>query len=468
MGDVHVPSHAHYGAQTQRAVENFAISGLRLPRPFIRSLGLIKAAAVRGNADLNLIPAEYADAIQTAAEEVADGSWDDQFVVDVFQTGSGTSTNMNANEVIASRANELLGGRRGDTSPVRPNDDVNRSQSSNCVIPTAIHLAALHGIDHDLLPAISELATGLSQKATEFKNVLKTGRTHLQDAVPIMLGQEFSGWSSQLLHGLKRLRRSREDLLELPIGGTALGTGLNGHPEFASRICKRLSETSTQGVRPADNVFEAMASRDAIVEVSGTLKTIAVSLIKIASDIRLLSSGPRTGLGEISIPALQPGSSIMPGKVNPVMPEMMIQVCAQVIGNDAAITLGGLLGQLDLNVMMPLMAHNLLQSISILSTACRAFHQQCVSSGPEITGLPGNARGIVANSDRCRQLVELSLMPVTALVPRLGYHVCAALAAEATQTGKTIRQLVQEKNLLTAAEADSLLDLTAMTGVSTS
>ena len=464
MGDVDVPADAHYGAQTQRAVVNFRISGLRFPRRFIRALGQVKTAAAEVNRDLGLLRPETADAIRRAAIEVSDGRWDDEFVLDIFQTGSGTSTNMNANEVIASRANELSGGSKGDHAPIRPNDEVNRCQSSNDVIPTTIHLAALDGIDHDLLPAIEMLALGLETKAEEFRDVLKTGRTHLQDAVPMMLGQEFGGWASQLRHGIARIQSARRNLLELPIGGTALGTGLNAHPEFAGRMCAALAKSATPGLRRADNLFEAMSSRDALVEASGTLKTVAVSLIKIAGDIRLLSCGPRTGFSEIAIPELQPGSSIMPGKVNPVMPEMMIQVCAQVIGNDAAVTLGGLLGQLDLNVMMPLMAHNILQSIGILAAACRTFDERCVSKGPELHGSPDNVRGIVANRERCRTLVESSLMPVTALVPILGYGTAAAIADEARRTDRTIREIVLAKNLVSAADLDSLLDLTGMTG----
>jgi len=465
MGEVAVPVEAHYGAQTQRAVENFAISGLRFPRAFLRTLGLVKAAAAQVNQELGLLDERQAVAIQTAATEVASGRWDDQFVVDIFQTGSGTSTNMNANEVIASRANELLGGQRGDTIPVRPNDEVNKCQSSNDVIPTAIHLASLEQIDQQLLPAVDQLASGLESKASEFRDVLKTGRTHLQDAVPMMLGQEFSGWASQLRHGQQRLRTARLHLLELPIGATALGTGLNAPPDFGHRMCEILGRTATTGVRVADNLFEAMGSRDALVETSSLLKTLAVSLMKIANDIRLLSSGPRAGIGEIHLPELQPGSSIMPGKVNPVMPEMLTQVCAQVIGNDAAITVGGLMGQLNLNAMMPVMAHNLLQSISILAIACRTFDERCVSHGPAIAESPHNQHGISANRERCRMLVESSLMPVTALVPKLGYRVAADIAQEANRSGRTIRQVVLEKKLFSDAELDGLLDLTRMTGL---
>jgi len=464
MGEVYVPTDAHFGAQTQRAVDNFRISGIRFPRLFIRSLGLVKAAAAEVNRDLKLLENELADAIITAANEVAAGDWDEDFVLDIFQTGSGTSTNMNANEVIASRANELIGGTKGDTKPIRPIEDVNRCQSSNDVIPTAIHLAALDGIDHDLLPAIEKLAMGLETKAREFHDVLKTGRTHLQDAVPVLLGQEFSGWASQLRHGIARILSVRTHLLELPIGGTALGTGLNAHPQFAVCMIGVLARTANPGVRNADNLFEAISSRDALVEASGALKSLAVSLIKIAGDIRLLASGPRTGIAEISLPELQPGSSLMPGKVNPVMPEMMIQVCAQVIGNDAAVTLGGLLGQLDLNAMMPLMAHNILQSISILAAACRSFNDKCVSHGPAMPDRPDIVNGIAANRERCRMLVESSLMSVTALVPQIGYQNSADIACEALRTGKTIREIARERQLIADDELDSILDLTRMTG----
>ena len=465
MGEVDVPTAAHYGAQTQRAIDNFRISGIRFPRQFIRWLGLVKAAAAEVNGELKLLTNEVADAILTAANEVAAGQWDEDFVLDIFQTGSGTSTNMNANEVIASRANELIGGTKGDIKPIRPIEDVNRCQSSNDVIPTAIHLAALDGIDHDLLPAVEKLAAGLESKSREFHDVLKTGRTHLQDAVPILLGQEFSGWASQLRHGIARILSVRTHLLELPIGGTALGTGLNAHPQFAITMIRVLARTANPGVRNADNLFEAIGSRDALVEASGTLKSLAVSLIKIASDIRLLASGPRAGIAEISLPELQPGSSLMPGKVNPVMPEMMIQVCAQVIGNDSAVTLGGLLGQLDLNAMMPLMAHNILQSISILAAACRTFNDRCISHGPAMRDRPDNVNGISANRERCRMLVESSLMSVTALVPQIGYQNSAEIACESLRTGKTIREIVGEKQLISDSELDSVLDLTRMTGL---
>ena len=463
MGPVDVPADSHYGAQTQRAAENFPISGIRFPRRFIRALGLIKGAAGRVNEDLGLIRSDHAAAIIQAASEIVDGRWDDEFVLDIYQTGSGTSTNMNANEVISSRANELLGGRKGDRQPIRPNDEVNKCQSSNDVIPTAIHLAALEGLREDLLPAMELLASSLEDKAAEFGDVLKTGRTHLQDAVPIMLGQEFSGYASQVRHGIARISTTMTHLHEVPIGGTALGTGMNAHPEFGRRVSAELTRTTGITLREADNNFEAIGARDALVETSGALKVVAVSLIKIASDIRLLSCGPRTGIAEISIPVVQPGSSIMPGKINPVICEMMIQVGAQVIGNDAAVTMGGAFGQLDLNVMMPLMAHNLLQSIGLLANGTSVFTDRCVAQGPEIPDNPNNVMGIVANRDRCRALVENSLMPVTALVPRLGYAEAARIAKEAYATGKTVREVVIESNLIPETELDAVLNLAAMT-----
>lgn len=468
MREVCIPADVHYGAHTQRAVENFQISGIRFPSEFIRSLALIKAAAAKVNGDLRLLSPEVAEAVEEAAKEVAAGQWDAEFVLDIFQTGSGTSTNMNANEVIASRANELILGKRGASKtatipgPVRAIEDVNRCQSSNDVIPTSIHLAALDGIDHDLLPAVDQLARGLEAKAHEFRDVLKTGRTHLQDAVPMFLGQEFSAWASQLRNGIDTIKSARMHLLELPIGGTALGTGINSHPEFATRMIEVLKRTANPDIRPAANLFEGIGSRDALVQASGTLKSLAVSLIKIAGDIRLLASGPRTGIGEISLPELQPGSSLMPGKVNPVMPEMMIQVAAQVIGHDATVTLGGVLGQLDLNAMMPVITHNILMSIRILAAACRTFDDKCVSHGPAMAQRPDNHHGISANRERCRMLVESSLMSVTALVPVIGYRKSAELAQEAWRTGKTIRQVASDQQLISETLLDSLLDLTNM------
>lgn len=450
LGEVAVPADVHYGAQTQRARDNFPISNLRLPRVFIKALGRIKQSAAAVNQELGLLEPDTARWISLAAEEITQGKWDPEFVVDIFQTGSGTSTNMNANEIIASRANELAGGRKGDRSPIRPNDEVNKSQSSNDVIPTAIHLAVLDATDGELLPALGCLAATLEKQAGKQDKVLKVGRTHLQDAVPIRLGQEFSAYAAQVRRAIKRIESTRGDLLELPIGGTAVGTGINAHPEFGRRMCARLAKEADKSFREAANKFEALAGRDALVEFSGSLRSCAVSLAKIASDIRLLASGPRAGFGEINLPELQPGSSIMPGKVNPVMPEMLIQVCAKVIGNDASVALGGLLGQLELNTMLPLMAHNTLESVSILATASRTFADRCVE-------------GISANPKRCRELVEKSLMPVTALVPRLGYAKAAEIAREAGAKGKTIREIVLALKLIPERELDSLLDLSGMT-----
>src|SRR5258705_7668617 len=382
MGEMRVPADAYYGAQTARAVENFPISGLKFSRPFIRALGLIKKHAAIVNQSLGLLDAKLANAIQHAAQEVADGTLDAHFVVDIFQTGSGTSTNMNANEVIARRATELLGaGGASSVEPVRvhPNDHVNRGQSSNDAIPTAIHLAALHEIEFRLIPALKELQQTLTKKAAEFDHILKIGRTHLQDATPMRLGQEFSGYASQVEHGIRRVENVRPHLGELALGGTAVGTGLNTHPEFARRVIEGLARETKLNLREAPNHFEAQAARDACVEASGALKTVAVSLIKIANDVRWLGSGPRLGLGELKLPATQPGSSIMPGKVNPVMCEMVIQVGAQVIGNDAAITFAGTFGNFELNTMLPVIAHNLLQTIDLLTSASRVFAKRCVS-----------------------------------------------------------------------------------------
>ncbi len=463
LGEVQVPADAHWGAETQRAIDNFPVSDVRFPRRFIRALARIKVAAARVARNAGHLAPDVADAIVRAGTEVAEGAWDAQFPLDVFQTGSGTSTNMNMNEVVASRANELLGGSRGDRAPVRPNDDVNRSQSSNDAIPTAIHLAALDALDTLLLPAMDALAAGLDRKAVEFSDVLKAGRTHLMDAVPIMLGQEFSGWAEQVRKGAARVRQARGALLELPIGGTAIGTGLNAPPDFGRLVCEALAAETGLAVREPANRFEAMASRDAVVEVSAALRGVAVSLFKVASDIRLLASGPRTGFGEIHLPELQPGSSIMPGKVNPVMPEMMLQVCAQVMGNDASIAVAGMSGTLDLNTMMPVMAHNLLQSAEILGSACRLFDARCVSGGPDLPGKPDNSTGITPNRERCRSYAELSLMAVTALAPRLGHATAAGIAQDALRSGRTLRDLVLERNLIPNDELDRLLDLEGMT-----
>ncbi len=449
MGEMKVPAKAYYGAQTARAVENFPISGLRFSRPFIRALGLIKKHAAITNAELGLVPPKIAEAIERAAQEVADGKWDEQFVVDIFQTGSGTSTNMNANEVIANRAIEILGGKRGDKS-VHPNDQVNCGQSSNDVIPTAIHLAALEAIERQLIPALKELRAALETKAKTFDNILKIGRTHLQDATPIRLGQEFSGYVSQVEHGIGRLSALETNLGELALGGTAVGTGINTHIDFASRTIKGIAKETGLKLREAVNHFEAQGSRDAAVEASGALKTVAVSLIKIANDIRLLGSGPRCGIGELKLPATQPGSSIMPGKVNPVMCEMLIQAGAQVIGNDAAITFGGAFGNFELNVMMPVIAHNLLQSIELLTNGARVFARRCVA-------------GLEADIAKYEGNIENSLAMGTALAPVIGYDKAAKIAKIAYETGATIRQVAEELSGLDKAKLDQLLDARSQT-----
>jgi len=444
LGEVFVPEDAYYGAQTQRAVENFPVSGLRFTRPFIRSLGLIKQFAAVVNRELGLLDGEPAGAIAAAAREVVEGLLDDQFVVDVFQTGSGTSTNMNANEVIAGRANEILTGKRGGKAPVHPNDHVNLGQSSNDVIPSVIHLAALTQIRGRLIPALTSLGGSLEEKEREFRDVHKIGRTHLQDAVPIRLGQELGGYARQVEWAVARLDRAQESLSELALGGTAVGNGVNTHEEFAARVIEMLARETGCSLREAENHFEAQAARDAAVEASGVLKTVAVSLMKIANDIRWLASGPRCGLGEIQIPSLQPGSSIMPGKVNPVIPEVVIQAAAQVIGNDTAITIGGQWGVLELNTMLPLIAHNLLQSISLLTNGAALLREKCVT-------------GIKANREKCEANIEQSLALVTHLVPALGYDRAAALAKEAYATGRTVRQVVLDKGVVPEDELDRLL-----------
>jgi fumarate hydratase class II len=445
MGTVHVPEKAYYGAQTQRAVENFTISGLRFPQPFLRALGLIKKHAARVNLSLELLEPKLAEAVLGASEEVVDGNHDDQFVVDVFQTGSGTSANMNANEVIAGRANEILTGKRGGRLPVHPNDHVNLGQSSNDVIPSTIHIAALTEIRNRLLPSMHRLQKDLNEKSAELKDVRKIARTHLQDAVPMSLGQEFSGYARQIELGIDRIKSVETALSELALGGTAVGTGLNTHPDFAARVIAGISQETGCLFREAQNHFEAQAAQDAVVETSGALKTLAVSLIKIANDIRWLSSGPRCGLGEINVPSLQPGSSIMPGKVNPVIPEAVLQVAAQVIGNDIVITLSGQAGNFELNVMLPVIALNLLQSIHLLEGAITSFREKCI-------------KGISANLEKCTSNLEQSLALVTALVPAIGYDKAAALAKEAYETGKTVREVASRARFLPEGEVNKILD----------
>lgn len=444
LGRVEVPSEAYYGAQTLRARENFPISGIRFPSSFIRNLGRVKKHAARVNLELGLLDAGRAEAIAAAADEVVEGLLDGQFVLDVFQTGSGTSTNMNANEVIAGRANEILTGRRGGKSPVHPNDHVNLGQSSNDVIPSVLHMAALTEIRKRLVPALEGLAEALEEKALEFHDVAKLGRTHLQDAVPVTLGDEFGGYARQVRLGIRRLLATEERLSELALGGTAVGNGVNTHSEFARRVIARIAEETGLPFREAENHFEAQAAQDAAVEASGALRTVAVSLAKIANDIRWLASGPRCGLGEIELPSLQPGSSIMPGKVNPVIPEVVIQVAAQVTGNDVAVGIGGQGGYFELNTMLPVIAHNLLQSVELLASAASAFDVKCV-------------RGIRADRERCAGMIERSLALSTYLVPAIGYDRAAALSKEAHRTGRTVREVALESGLLTEAELDELL-----------
>ena len=449
MGEFQVPAEAYYGANTMRAALNFPISDLRFPRSFISAIAFIKQTAATVNAELGLLDKTLADAIEQAAQEVMDGDLDDQFIVDIFQTGSGTSTNMNANEVISNRAIELMGGVIGSRSPVHPNDHVNIGQSSNDVIPTAIHLSALLAIHDDLIPALQQLQEGLAQKAEEFMPVIKTGRTHLQDATPIRLGQEFLGYAGQVERGIERLRHAERELGEVALGGTAVGTGVNTHPEFAARVCASLSETLGVEVRETTNHFQSQSTLDNVVEASGSLKTVAVSLMKICNDIRWLGSGPRGGIGEIELPEVQPGSSIMPGKVNPVIPESVCQVAAHVIGNDAAIVVGGQSGNFEINVMMPVCAYNLLQSIDLLASAARNLEEQCI-------------RGLKATSAG-PDMVERGLAIVTTLVPHIGYDASAAIAKEAQATGKTVKEVAIDMTDLSSAELDDILDPSGMT-----
>jgi fumarate hydratase class II len=455
MGELTVPALAYYGAQTQRAAQNFQISRLRFPREYLWALGLIKKSAAQANTDLGNLAADLAEPIIRAASAVAEGKHDDQFVLDIFQTGSGTSTNMNANEVIAGLANEAKSGVRGGRTPVHPNDAVNMSQSSNDVIPTALHIAALHQISRHLIPALRTLHDRLARRAEAFDNVIKTGRTHLQDAVPIRLGQEFSGYASAVEHGIQRVEHCCVHLSELPIGGTAVGTGLNCHPEFPGRIVAALSQATGLPLRLAANSFECMAQRDAAVEASGAIKTVAVSLSNIANNLRLLGSGPRCGLGEIRLPELQPGSSIMPGKVNPVISEAVMMVTAKIVGNDATITWANALGSnFELNVMMPIIIHALLESIEILGTAAEHLANKCVDATQYLAGTQheGVTR-VEADLDRCAELAEKSLAIGTALAPRIGYDNAVAIARTAYREGRTIRDVAMELSGLSPKEA---------------
>jgi fumarate hydratase class II len=424
--------------ETDKAIENFPISGERMPTQVVRMLARVKAEAARVNADLGLLDPDRAARIATAAEAVAAGEHDDQFPIDVFQTGSGTSTNTNVNEVVSSLAGE----------GVHPNDHVNLGQSSNDTFPTAVHLAALHAATHDLLPALDTLATSLQAKAAELGDVVKPGRTHLMDAVPVTLGQEFAGYAAQVREGAERVRAALPRVGKLPLGGTAVGTGLNAHPEFAARVRERVAAATGLELSPPAHPFEAQGARDALVEQSGALKTVAVSCTKLATDIRWMGSGPRAGLAELFLPELQKGSSIMPGKVNPIMAEVLTQVSAQVIGNDTAITVGGLSGAFELNVYIPLMARNLLQSITYLAAACRAFAARCVD-------------GITANRERAQALAESTLVLVTALNPVVGYDAAAAISKEAAATGRSLREVAIDHGVAPGI-LDKVLDLRAV------
>jgi fumarate hydratase class II len=444
LGVVEVPADRYWGAQTARSLANFRIGDETMPRELIRALGVLKLAAARTNTELGVLDREKAEKISQAAQEVIDGALDDHFPLVVWQTGSGTQTNMNANEVIANRAIELAGGEIGSKDPVHPNDHVNRGQSSNDTFPTAMHIAAAERIVHHLLPAMEHLRNALAGKAKNFDDIVKIGRTHLMDAVPLMLGDEFSAWAHQVDKSLERVRGSLPDLYELALGGTAVGTGLNTHPEFAERATAEISQITGLPFVSAPNFFEALGAHDAVVQMSGTLKSVAVSLMKIADDVRLLGSGPRTGLAEIILPANEPGSSIMPGKVNPTQSEALAMVAAQVMGNDVSIAVGGSGGFLQLNVFKPMMISNLLQSIRLLGDACRSFADNCVS-------------GIEPDRDRIAELVDRSLMLVTALNPKIGYDNAAKVAKKAHEEGITLKEAAVALKLLTAEEFDSLV-----------
>jgi fumarate hydratase class II len=446
LGEMKVPADALYGPQTQRAVENFPISGQRFGRRFIQALGIIKRSAAETNAEQGHLDAKVADAIVAAAAEVAEGKWDDQFVLDIYQTGSGTSTNMNTNEVVAHRATELLEGG----GSVHPNDHVNFGQSSNDVIPTAIHVAARVAIEEELLPALEHMRAALAAKAEAFDGIVKSGRTHLMDATPVRLGQEFGGYATQVSKGMARVRAAGAELEELALGGTATGTGINTHPEFSARTVARIAAATGVAFREADDHFEAQGAKDAAVNVAGALNTVATSFMKIADDIRWLGSGPTSGIHEIGLPAIQPGSSIMPGKVNPVMSEAMMMVCARVMGNHTTVTVAGSRGNFELNVMMPVLAHALLESITLLANIARAFTDNCVV-------------GIEANEDRARDLLEKNPSIATALNPYIGYDEAAVVAKESAKRGVSVRDVVRERGLLPEDQIDGALDVRSMT-----
>ena len=441
MGQIEVPSDRYWGAQTQRSVQNFKIGGERFPREMIWALGIVKQSVAEVNRDLGLLTPDETEVIRQATQEVIDGKLDDHFPLVVWQTGSGTQTNMNVNEVVANRAIEILGGVLGSKKPIHPNDHVNKSQSTNDSFPTAIHLAVVDRIEHHLKPMVTRLRESLADKSDEFAEIVKIGRTHLQDATPLTLGQEFSGYVQQLDNAIRAINHTFLHLFELPIGGTAVGTGLNTHPEYAELAAKKMAQKTGQDFVSAPNKFAVLGARDALVEASGALKTLACALNKIANDIRWLGSGPRCGIGEIILPANEPGSSIMPGKVNPTQCEALTMVCSQVIGNDTAITVAGSSGNFELNVYMPVMAFNILQSIRLLGDACDSFDQHCVI-------------GIKPNLHQINQYLHDSLMLVTALAPHIGYDQAAEVAKKAHETGKTLKEIVISRKLLTEQEFD--------------
>jgi fumarate hydratase class II len=450
MGEVRVPRWALWAAQTQRAVDNFPISGLRFPRQFIRALGLVKLCSAKVNHELGLLPGKQANAIIPAAREVADGKWDKHFPIDIFQTGSGTSTNMNANEVIANRAIELLGGQRGDKSLAHPNDHVNQGQSSNDVIPACIHIAAATQVRETLIPALQHLQKALSQKAAEFDDVPKTGRTHLMDAMPVRLGQEFGGYAAQIELSIERLEGVMARLCELPLGGTAVGTGINSHKEFGSRIAAALAHETGVPFKETRNHFAAQATLNTVTELSGALKTLATALYKIANDLRWMNSGPQAGLQEIRLPALQPGSSIMPGKINPVICEAVMMASMQVMGSDVTCALADASGNFELNVAMPVVAHNLLQSLTILSNGSRVFADKCIA-------------GIVPNREHMGRIAEQNAILATALTPHIGYDKVAAAIKTAMSGNKTIREVVLAMGLMEAKRLDEVLNIRRLT-----
>ena len=444
LGEMRVPEDALYGAQTQRAVENFPISGQLFGRRFIEALGLIKKSAAETNAELGILDERIAESVAIAAAEVAEGKWDNQFIVDIYQTGSGTSTNMNMNEVVACRASELYGEK------VHPNDHVNFGQSSNDVIPTAIHVSAKVSIEEELLPALEHLSAALTEKANLFDEIIKSGRTHLMDATPVRLGQEFSGYAAQVTKGIDRVRSASTELEELALGGTATGTGINTHPDFAKKVISRIADATGIAFREADDHFEAQGAKDAAVSLSGALNTVATSLMKIADDIRWLGSGPTSGIQELRLPAIQPGSSIMPGKVNPVMSEAMMMVCARVMGNHTTITIAGSRGNFELNVMMPVLAQSLLESITLIANISRTFTDRCLV-------------GIEANPERAKELLEKNPAIATALNPYIGYDQAALVAKDATDRGLSVREIVLSKELLSEDKVTEALDVRSMT-----